>query len=495
MKLRMRKKEIIPSYIIILLFIISSCAVDTTELHVEQNAFDIPASGEWLRVHIDVNNEWNAESDAEWCTVTPSYGNKSDNTINVYVSGNRAYEDRNCTITISSKEKSETIQIRQRQSDVIFVEDRNINISDVEQTFTIDVDANVEYEVIIDQSWLKLVSTKSISSRTLSFQAEANTAIENRSATIFLAQKGGNFIRTITVTQKQKDVLVSSVNEISFGWKETNEFVNVLSNVDYRIEISDNVDWIIVNREQKGKENGLNINVREFVPSPNTMSPYRLSDRKCSIKLLYENMAQVINVEQKFKDLIWIQSKEINAYLNYEKSLVSYAYLHDGIDKSLKYSISNPKIASINSGRIIPKTIGQATINVSNADDTYSATCQLYVKNIADDIFVNAHGLRMNEWNGKIEMVFHSNIHYPSILRSIKYGSVLLCQPNGAIYDIQSTRDGYVQFDPIVIKGAFSSSMNEYYSRWFVVYSVEIDGEVRNISTNLNPYHWSSSKP
>ena len=243
------------------------------------------------------------------------------------MSGNRAYEDRNCTITISSKEKSETIQIRQRQSDVIFVEDRNINISDVEQTFTIDVDANVEYEVIIDQSWLKLVSTKSISSRTLSFQAEANTAIENRSATIFLAQKGGNFIQTITVTQKQKDVLVSSVNEISFGWKETNEFVNVLSNVDYRIEISDNVDWIIVNREQKGKENGLNINVREFAPSPNTMSPYRLSDRKCSIKLLYENMAQVINVEQKFKDLIWIQSKEINAYLNYEKSLVSYAYL------------------------------------------------------------------------------------------------------------------------------------------------------------------------
>ena len=61
MKLRMRKKEIIQSYIIILLFIISSCAVDTTELHVEQNAFDIPASGEWLRVHIDVNNEWNAE--------------------------------------------------------------------------------------------------------------------------------------------------------------------------------------------------------------------------------------------------------------------------------------------------------------------------------------------------------------------------------------------------------------------------------------------------
>ena len=114
----MRKKEIIPSYIIILLFIISSCAVDTTELHVEQNAFDIPASGEWLRVHIDVNNEWNAESDAEWCTVTPSYGNKSDNTINVYVSGNRAYEDRNCTITISSKEKSETIQIRQRQLNI-----------------------------------------------------------------------------------------------------------------------------------------------------------------------------------------------------------------------------------------------------------------------------------------------------------------------------------------------------------------------------------------
>ncbi len=50
-------------------------------------------------------------------------------------------------------------------------------------------------------------------------------------------------------------------------------------------------------------------------------------------------------------------------------------------DKSLNWFSSDPEIATVNNGKIVAKSVGTATITVSNVDNTKKATCNVNVTN------------------------------------------------------------------------------------------------------------------
>lgn len=494
---------------LILVFALSAC---TTILSINENKIEIPSSGLSTDIQLDVNKDWTASSSADWCRINPSSGDKNTKVIHVNVLQSTLYDYRECEITIVCEDKTATVSVHQLQmdaiklgTDLVVIGDGNssgstfsLTINEKEQTFTVGVSSNVEFDVTPKCDWIQLTtikqSTKGLSGYSAVFHAEANDATDPRVGTISFCQKGGIVESIATITQEERKFISASTKTVDFEWKGATTTIPISSNVDFEVSVSEGSSWLNVERIGSSKDYSVKITADDYIPTPESVGAKPLADRSAVISLVYGNLKEEITVNQDFKDYIWLSATEKSAYVGYGDVLQFQPFFHDGINSTLSMSIDRPDIAQAYSGGVfIPKAIGQATLTVSNADNTYSANCALTVKSIADDIYVVAAGKSMTISGGYVTMIFHSNIHYPDQLKSIKYNSVLLCQPDGTVYDIQSTSNGYVQFNPIVIAGSYSSSMNDYYSTWFVVYQTEIDGEYHEYRTYLDANTWTGS--
>lgn len=487
----------------------SSC---TTVLSLSDTQIEIPSAGLSTDIHLNVNKDWTATSSANWCRIDPSSGDKNTTVIHVTVERSTLYDDRECTITVVSGDKTETVEVLQSQYDVIKLGTNLINIgggdssgmsldldiTDIEQDFDIGVSSNVEFEAVPDCSWIQYKrtdsATKGLSNYTVLFHADKNEATDGRVGHIAFRQKGGLVESRATIKQKQKDVISASSKSVSFEWNNASTSISITSNVDFEVSLPDGCAWLKAERKGSGRDYSVEISAEDFIPTPEYFGPNPVADRTAVITLAYGDLKEEITVAQKFKDCIWLSKTEINAYVGYGCVLQFQPFFHSGINSTLSMSIDRPEIAQVYSQGIInPKATGHATLTVSNADNTYSAQCALTVKNIKDDTYVAAGGKSMNVSGGYTTLVFHSNIHYPEALKSIKFNSVWLCYPDGTAFDIKSSSNGYVEFKPIVVSGNFSSSQQAYYATWFVVYQVEIDGEACEYRAYLNPYTWSGT--
>lgn len=491
------------------LLLFSAC---TTVLTLDQNTIEIPSAGLSTDIHLNVNKDWTATSSADWCRISPSSGDKNTTVIHVTVSKSSLYDNRECTITVTCDKKTETVSVVQLQEDVIKVGTNMVVIGDgdssgmnfsttineTDHEFGFGVSSNVEYDIVPNCDWIQYrrseQSTKGLSHYTVVFHADENKSIDERVGIISFRQKGGIVESRATITQEAKDFISASTKTVAFEWNNASSAISVTANVDFEIVIPDGCTWLSAEKKGSAKEYSVEISAEDFIPTPEYFGPNPVADRTAVITLAYGDLKEEITVTQKFKDCIWLSKTEINAYVGYGCVLQFQPFFHSGINSTLSMSIDRPDIAQVYSQGIInPKAAGYATLTVSNADNTYSAQCALTVKNIKDDIYVAAGGKSMNVSGGYTTLVFHSNIHYPEALQSIKFNSVWLCYPDGTAFDIKSTSNGYVEFKPIVVSGTFSSSQQAYYATWFVVYQVEIDGEACEYRAYLNPYTWSGT--
>lgn len=486
----------------------SSC---TTVLSLSDTQIEIPSAGLSTDIHLNVNKDWTATSSADWCRINPSSGDKNTTVIHVTVSKSSLYENRECTIAVTCDKKTETVSVVQLQEDVIKVGTNMVVIGDgdssgmnysatineTNQEFELGVSSNVEYDAVSNCDWIQYrrsaQNTKGLSHYTVVFHADENKSIDERVGIISFRQKGGIVESRATITQEARDFISASSKTIAFEWNNASTSIPVTANVDFELVIPDGCSWLKAEKKGSAKEYTIDISAEDFIPSPEYFGPNPVADRTAVIKLKYGSLEEEIAVSQKFRDGIWIGQESLTVYNGYSSVLNYAAYFHDGINKTLSCTSSNPSVASISNGIVTGHSVGQTIITVSNADNTYSVSCIVSVVNIRDAISVVAEGKSMTVSSGYTTMVFHSNIHYPEELNSIRFNSVWLCYPNGTAYDIQTTSTGYVEFKPVVLTGSFSTSYQSYYATWFVVYQVVIDGEDCEFRAHLNPYTWSGS--
>ena len=403
--------------------------------------------------------------------------------ISLTVQRNNSYEDRECQVTIQSKDKIETISVKQDQLDGIIIEPYSVYLSDAAQVFEVPINYNVDFDVSLSCDWLQFVSTKALMNSILVFHAEENTLGESRSSAISLKSKNGNTSSYLYVEQKQRDYIQPSSEYLFFGWEASSEDVLVESNVDFEIGLPDDCEWIRVNKTGGDRNYILEVSVEEYVPIPTSMADLAISDRSCVISLVFGDSSKEITVSQSFRDYIWVSQKSVSLYIGESFSSTAVAYLHSGINNELTWTSSDEAVATVINGTIYAKTKGTADIKVQNADNSYHATIPVTVKKATDDIQVTAVGLTISS----SEVVFQSRLYWPSQIKNISFLSVWLCFPDGTAYDIQGTRNGYVRFKPIYYGGSWDAYTRAYYSTWFVLYQIIVDGEYLQYSTRLDP--------
>lgn len=451
---------------------------------IDETSLDIPAGGLKKEISIDVGNDWKAYSTATWCTVSPDHGDKDVKTIVVVVARNSEYKPRNCVIKLVAGEQMQEIAIVQSQVDVIELSISAVELSDKAQDFRLVASSNVEYDVTVSEPWIHYIGTKVLENRGHSFYVDRNEDTFSRRAIITFAKQGGT-TSMVTVVQSSKPYISPSANKLAFEWLSSTQELPVDTNVDFTAIVPSECDWLHVEKEHAEQVGQLLVSVDEFVPSPSTMG-----DRQGIITLVYNEEQQTIDVSQKFKDCIWISTTSVSMYEGEDKTVSALACVHDGINTDLSWHSDNLSVATVESGKICGHSAGTARIVVRNADASLSASVDVQVRNVADDIYVVANGKSLSQGTGGTSLIFQSKLHWPERVKSINFLSVWLCKPYGEAYDIKGTTDGYVEFAPVVFSGTLDQALMEYYSTWFVLYQVEVEGKYHEYTAYVDARSW-----
>ena len=227
--------------------IFASCEKETI-LTVNQALLSFNNGGGSQTVNIVANKVWSASSNQSWCKVSPSSGDGSDNsniTISVSCDANASYDARTCTITINCEELTETIAVSQAEGKGLILSQTEFNLTNDAQIISVEVQANVQYTVEIDnacKSWIKQESTKALSSNIIKFAISKNEDYDVREGKITIKQTDGSLSGSVVINQSQQNGLFVSTSEYSLSNEKHTLTVEVKANVEF--EVKSNVDWI-----------------------------------------------------------------------------------------------------------------------------------------------------------------------------------------------------------------------------------------------------------
>lgn len=229
------------------LFLLSSCEQEPM-LTVSGNSFSFKEEGGVATLSITTNNPWRASSSQSWCKLSMSSGEVtelSNASISIMCEANQSYEPRSCTITISSAELQEVITVEQTDNKGILVTPTKVEVTNAASTIELDVRHNVEFSVTSNVSWIKQVSSKSLTDSKLYFSVEANTSYDNREGTITLTQKNGTMKQEVKVYQSQENAIIISSKKYDISSTMQTVEVAIKSNVKYEVSIPDNAKtWV-----------------------------------------------------------------------------------------------------------------------------------------------------------------------------------------------------------------------------------------------------------
>lgn len=170
-----------------------------------QNEYSVPAAGETIAVEVksNVNVEFVIPSDAEWITENSTRA-LSTNTFYFDIAKNEDYDGRVAEIKFVNTDNgiSEVVTVSQLQCNAIVAAEPEYAISDEGGELDLEIQTNVEIEVAISenaQSWITIVETRALESKTLHLNIAANDTDEDREGVITIS--GEDVAQEIVIKQ------------------------------------------------------------------------------------------------------------------------------------------------------------------------------------------------------------------------------------------------------------------------------------------------------
>ena len=237
----------------ITLVALTSCKPDEEEispsevyLNVYYDDIVFPSDGGDDSFEIESNGDWVITNDADWLTIEPSEG-KGSCSITLTASASDLYDDRNTVVTVKAGDKTETFTVTQKYVEALLVTKNKFDIPQEGGEFTVEVQSNISYGIVIDkdcQSWISEVpSSKALNTYTHTFLVESNSNTTKRDGSIEIIGSSGK-TEAVNIYQAQKDELVLSKSEETVPAKGGEVRVQLRSNVDYEVIVPEDVDWV-----------------------------------------------------------------------------------------------------------------------------------------------------------------------------------------------------------------------------------------------------------
>ena len=227
-------------------------------LLVSPTTFELTNAAQVIEIEVQKNVQYSVAIDNESAKWIKQGGTKALTTdkVTFTISANESYDNREGKITFKQLDGdlSQTVTIRQSQTNGLFITTPDYNLSNEAHTLSVEVKANVEFEVTSQTEWIKYVETKALTPSTITLSVEANESYDNRTGTVLVKQKNGDLTGTITVSQKQTDFLHTPSTSFNLTSEAQNITLEIQDNVSYSIVIPDDAkDWISVSSNTQTK--------------------------------------------------------------------------------------------------------------------------------------------------------------------------------------------------------------------------------------------------
>lgn len=220
-------------------------------LIVSPKTFDLTNAEQTIEIEVQKNVQYSVAIDNESAAWIKQGGTKALTTdkVTFTVAANTSYDNREGKIVFKQLDGnlSETVVVRQSQINGLFITTPNYSLSNEAHTLSVEVKANVDFDVSSQADWITYVETKALKASTITLSIPANEGYDNRTGTVLVKQKNGDLAGTITITQKQTDYLEVTPNSFDLDNQLHEIELKVTQNVAYSIVIPDDAkNWVYV---------------------------------------------------------------------------------------------------------------------------------------------------------------------------------------------------------------------------------------------------------
>lgn len=215
---------------------------------VGEKTFSFNSNVDWT---IDVAATRNGTT---WCTVTPNSGKAGANTVRIKVQENTGYDDRNVVLTLTAGSTlTKTITVTQKQKDALLLTTNKFEVEPQGGKINIEVKANVEYEVIVPETYKSWISqgskSRGLTTSTVTFDIAETEEYDKREGEIII--QSGNMSETVHVYQTGQEILLLTKNKYPVSDKGETIAVEIKSNFTFDVQMPD-VDWVVDESKSKG---------------------------------------------------------------------------------------------------------------------------------------------------------------------------------------------------------------------------------------------------
>lgn len=302
-------------------------------LEVSQSSLTFTDQGGAQTISFSTNKDWtvSVSGGTGWCTISPSSGKSEIRSISVTVEANTTYDDRTATITINAEELSKVITISQPKNRAIMLTKDSFEVGSTGGNISVELSSNVEYDVAIpteNQSWITNTTTKGLATSTLTFAISSNNTYDSRTGKIIIKDKTTALADTVHVTQAQKDAIILNNANIEISSKSQTFDVVVNSNIEYNVNIEDNIkNWLSI------------VGTKALKPSSHTFTvlknnSYDNRSGKVIFNQVGSTLSDTLNVTQKCLDTLFIDKNNFN--IDWKGEIIQLKVSH-----TVDYSIGN----------------------------------------------------------------------------------------------------------------------------------------------------------
>ena len=208
-------------------------------------------------ITVQSNRPWSAKVSEAWTHVNPSsIATETEEGVSVTISidKNNSFDPRSSVVTFTAEDITKAIKIQQGPKPGMILPQSSSHFDVVAEGRTIDVEVqtNVDYDIIIDSDWVKLVDSKALPSHHHSFQIVENGTRGKRTAKVDFINKTEGFDATVEIVQDFYTILVSNTMDVSGrGWKGYFDAVD-LDPDNYKIALEDR--WLTFDKKERTAE-------------------------------------------------------------------------------------------------------------------------------------------------------------------------------------------------------------------------------------------------
>lgn len=309
-------------------------------LIVSPTSYDLSNAAQTIEVEVRANVKYTLEIEATCKDWISQVGTKALATekLAFSIAANESYDNREGKITIKQTDGnlSETIVVKQKQTDVILIPTSEYNLSNEAQTLSIEVQSNIQFEVSSATEWIHYVETKALSTSTIELSIDANESYYSRQGQITVIGREGNIQSIIRIYQEQTDALfiTDDVKDYCIASKGGLITVNVFHNIDFEIDQSTKPEWISYSTSI------IDDNNTQLLISVNKNSEYR--GRTASLSINGKTLSDFFTVVQHQVDILYADASLFNfAWDGGPFSFTIYSNVEFSLEMPAWVSISN----------------------------------------------------------------------------------------------------------------------------------------------------------